>query len=45
LDWYKYIEGWYPTFWTKEQVATAVECDKITPTQYEEIVGEPYTAG
>lgn len=29
-------------FWTKEQVATAVECEKITVAQYEEIVEEPY---
>ena len=42
MDWYKYIKGWYPIFWTKEQVGTAVECEKITTAQYEEIIGEPY---
>lgn len=29
-------------FWSKEQVGTAVECEKITTAQYEEIIGEPY---
>jgi uncharacterized XkdX family phage protein len=34
-----YYDGGY---WTKGQVAKAVEYSKITPSQYEEIVGEPY---
>ena len=45
MEWYpkikRFFEGGY---WTKEQVATAVEKGKITQSEYEEITGENYEA-
>lgn len=44
MDWFALIKRFYPKYWTKEMVADAVVAEKITPVQYEEIVGEPYSA-
>lgn len=44
MDWFRMIKGFYPKYWTKDMVANAVVAEKITPEQYEEIVGEPYEA-
>jgi uncharacterized XkdX family phage protein len=44
LNWYVLIKDFYEKeYWTKEQVAEAVQFEKITAEQYEEIVGEPFT--
>ncbi|ENY8694649.1 phage uncharacterized protein, XkdX family [Clostridioides difficile] len=41
--WYKIIKKYYvDNLWSKEQVKTAVEKNKITSTEYKEIVGEDY---
>lgn len=42
MDWYNIIKGFYPRLWSKEWVADAVVCEKITPEQYKEITGEEY---
>ena len=42
MDWFSLIKRFYPKYWTKEMVADAVESEKITAIQYEEIVGEVY---
>jgi hypothetical protein len=42
MDWFALIQRFYPKYWTKNMVADAVVADKITPAQYDEIVGEPY---
>lgn len=42
MDWVKTIKLYYPKYWTKDMVAEAVELEKITPEQYEDIVGESY---
>ena len=42
MDWFALIKRFYPKYWTKEMVADAVEAEKITAIQYEEIVGEVY---
>lgn len=42
MDWFALIKRFYPKYWTKEMVGDAVKAEKITPEQYEEIVGEPY---
>ena len=42
MDWFALISRFYPKYWTKSMVADAVAAGKITPAQYEEIVGEPY---
>jgi uncharacterized XkdX family phage protein len=44
MDWFKTINLFYPIYWTKEMVADAVELEKITPEQYEEITGIKYAA-
>ncbi|ENY9964153.1 XkdX family protein [Clostridioides difficile] len=45
MNWYKIITDFYRNNnWTKEQVKTAVEKNKITSTEYKEIVGEDYIA-
>jgi uncharacterized XkdX family phage protein len=45
MNWYDIIKRYYDSgLWTKEQVANAVVMGKITPLQYEQITGEPYTA-
>ncbi len=37
------IKRWYERgMWTKRMVADAVHKGKITPAQYEEIIGEAY---
>lgn len=39
------IKKWYEDgLWTKAMVKNAVVKGKITPAEYEEIVGEPYEA-
>ncbi|AXU75339.1 XkdX family protein [Clostridioides difficile] len=41
--WYKIIKKYYEDeLWTKEQVKTAVEKNKITTIEYKNIVGEDY---
>lgn len=42
MDWFAKIKGFYPKYWTKEMVASAVVAGKITEEQYKEIVGEEY---
>ncbi|HBF0283730.1 XkdX family protein [Clostridioides difficile] len=43
MNWHKIITDFYNNSnWTKEQVKTAVEKNKITSTEYKEIVGEDY---
>ncbi|MFC4403334.1 XkdX family protein [Gracilibacillus xinjiangensis] len=42
MDWFKMIKGFYPKFWTKDMVADAVVCEKITKDEYAQITGEPY---
>ena len=45
MDWFKTVKDYYDSgFYTKEQVAVFVQKGKLTPEQYEEIVGEPYVA-
>ncbi len=44
MDWFAFIKRFYPKYWTKEMVADAVEAEKITAIQYNDIVGEPYMA-
>ena len=40
---YEKIKAYYDGGnWSKEQVGKAVEFEKITAEQYQEIVGEPY---
>jgi hypothetical protein len=36
---YYYSKGWA----TKDQLKIVVQCEKITPDEYEEITGEPYS--
>ena len=44
MSWFDRIKGFYDKqLWSKEMVADAVVVGKITPEQYEEITGEPYT--
>lgn len=41
---FKKIKRWYQQgLWTKHMVAQAVEKGVLTPEQYKEITGEPYT--
>jgi len=43
MTYYERIKYYYDNgYWTKEQVATAVEYGKINATEYEAITGEPY---
>ena len=43
MDWFAVVKYYYNVgYYTKEQVAVFVQKGKITPQQYEEIVGEPY---
>ncbi|QAT64736.1 XkdX family protein [Bacillus glycinifermentans] len=43
IDWFTYIKGFYEKgLWTKKQVYDVVAVGRITPEQYEEIIGEPY---
>lgn len=43
MDWYNVVKDYYLSgYYTKEQVKIFVQKGKITPAQYEEIVGEPY---
>ncbi|MBZ1281342.1 XkdX family protein [Clostridioides difficile] len=43
--WYKIIKKYYDDkLWSKEQVKTAVEKNKITTIEYKNIVGEDYIA-
>ncbi|EGT3682140.1 XkdX family protein [Clostridioides difficile] len=45
MNWYKIITDFYNNGnWTKEQVKTAVEKNKITASEYKEIVREDYIA-
>lgn len=45
MDWYNIIKRYYDKgIYTKEDVGMFVQYEKITATQYEEIIGEPYTA-
>jgi uncharacterized XkdX family phage protein len=45
MDWFNVIKDYYDNgFYTKEQVAVFVVKGKITPEQYQEITGDPYTA-
>ncbi|HBG8470978.1 TPA: XkdX family protein [Clostridioides difficile] len=45
MNWYKIITDFYNNSnWTKEQVKTAVEKNKITASEYKEITGEDYIA-
>jgi len=43
MNWFATIKRYYDAGrYTKENVATFVEAGKITPEQYEEIIGDPY---
>ena len=43
MEWKPKIKRFYDGgYWTKSQVATAVEKGKITETEYKEITGEEY---
>ncbi|HFQ7765784.1 TPA: XkdX family protein [Clostridioides difficile] len=43
--WYKIIKKYYDDkLWSKEQVKTAVEKNKITTIEYKNIIGEDYIA-
>ncbi|HGE7925869.1 TPA: XkdX family protein [Clostridioides difficile] len=45
MNWYKIITDFYRNNnWSKEQVKTAVEKNKITASEYKEITGEDYIA-
>ncbi|HDR4614630.1 TPA: XkdX family protein [Bacillus cereus] len=39
LDFYEVCTMYYPEFYSKEDVAVFVQCNKITPEQYEQITG------
>ncbi|AFJ61613.1 MULTISPECIES: XkdX family protein [Bacillus] len=42
MDWFGYIKGFFDKkLWDEEQVYNVVG-KRITPEQYEEIVGKPY---
>lgn len=45
MDWFKITSGYYPTYWTIEQVRVVVQKGKITPEQFKIITGENYTPG
>lgn len=40
---YKMAKKYYPNLWSKETLRTLVEAGKLYESEYEEIVGEPYT--
>lgn len=42
MKWFDMIKRFYPKHWTKDMVADAVVVGKITPEEYEIIIGEPY---
>ncbi len=43
MDWYATIKRLYDrNLWTKQMVGDGVYAGKITPEQYEQIIGEPY---
>lgn len=39
---FKKVKKYYGTIYTKEMVAEFVKKGKLTPEEYEQIVGEPY---
>jgi uncharacterized XkdX family phage protein len=44
MDWFNVVKDYYNLgFYTKDQVKVFVQKGKITPAQYEEITGDPYT--
>ena len=44
LDYYSIVKRYYDRgYYTKDDVKVFVRAGKITPEQYEEIVGESYT--
>jgi uncharacterized XkdX family phage protein len=45
MDWFKTVKSYYDSgFYTKDQVKVFVVKGKLTPEQYQEITGDPYTA-
>lgn len=44
MNWYKIVKDNYPKTYSKDDVKVFVVKNKITPEEYEEIVGEPYAA-
>ncbi|MEK4609733.1 XkdX family protein [Bacillus sp. FSL K6-0067] len=44
LDFYKVCQMYFPDFYSNEDVAVFVRCNKITPEQYEQITGSLYQA-
>lgn len=45
LDYYAIAKRYYDKgYYDKDDVKIFVQANKITPEQYEEITGEPYTA-
>lgn len=44
IDWFDFIKRYYGYgVYTKQDVATYVTLGKITPEQYTQITGDPYT--
>jgi uncharacterized XkdX family phage protein len=45
MNYFDRIKYYYDNgYWTKEQVAIAIKYGKITEAEYEQIVGESYSA-
>lgn len=42
LDFYKVCQMYYPEFYSEDDVAVFVQCNKITSEQYEQITGSVY---
>ncbi|AGC67451.1 phage uncharacterized protein, XkdX family [Thermoclostridium stercorarium subsp. stercorarium DSM 8532] len=43
MNWFNIIKWFYEgKLWTKEQVADAVRCGKISNKEYKEVTGEEY---
>ncbi|PFJ09073.1 XkdX family protein [Bacillus cereus] len=42
LDFYRVCQMYYPEFYSEDDVAIFVQCNKITPEQYQHITGVPY---
>lgn len=43
MDWYKQAQNDWNIYHDTSRIKKYVQYNKITPTQYEEITGEPYT--
>lgn len=44
MDWYGMIKRYYDAnYWTDSQVKQAVSLGKISPDQYQQITGQPYS--